>query len=49
MLSGTVRLIFLIVAIVLFALATGAPGFWPNRRYDLIAAGLFFYALKDLP
>lgn len=40
----TLGLVFLIVAIVLFGIAA----FPVSSRFNLVAAGLFFYAAKDL-
>ena len=40
----TFHILFLLIAVVIFALAT----FWGPPRYNLLAAGLFFLTLAFL-
>lgn len=45
---ASVHILLLVAAVVLFAIATFV-GLWiPTPRIQLMAAGLFCYALKDL-
>jgi len=40
--------VFVIVAVVLFALAAISNYWWTQPKLSLTAAGLFFWALSDL-
>ena len=44
----TPKIILLIVAVVLFAIAAFVGWWYPGNRFNLVAAGLFFYAAKDM-
>lgn len=41
------KVICLIIALVLFFIAAFVPYWSAAPRFNLVAAGLFFYALKD--
>lgn len=43
------KIIFLVIALVLFAIAAFFTWLRPEeRRFNLVAGGLFFYALREL-
>jgi hypothetical protein len=44
----SLKVLFLIIACVLFFIAAFIPYWTAAPRFNLLAAGLFFYAAKDM-